>query len=378
VISPASLLQKEENIINSDLSAELKNYLANNFKSKNTAAPLEEETAIKYWEDLARENTTDKEIFDELRKCFPQLSFPIEAEIEKTEEYKNLVLRGKTENITQTSLLKLNDSKNISLKINDSIAGKIPVLTIPDKEDFTTIIQSLLFKNNPVHIPRSMGAAFINGINNWQKIAALKRDWLAANTTGSWSKEFYANILPNDTLYKDKLIVLSTKPYSNVSAAQLGLDESVWLSHSVSIREQHEITHLYTLKNFGIASNNLHDELIADYIGIIKTAGQYHRDWMLLFMGLENYPQYRKGARLENYISDKNLSEEDFQQLIKIIKSAIENISLFDESVGKLPSDSDQMCRIDALCDTSLEELASANGAFLLIENYKRRVGKGS
>jgi hypothetical protein len=28
--------------------------------------------------------------------------------------------------------------------------------------------------------------------------------------------------------------------------------------------------HLYTLQKYGIASNNLHDELIADYIEIVK------------------------------------------------------------------------------------------------------------
>jgi len=53
---------------------------------------------------------------------------------------------------------------------------------------------------------------------------------------------------------------------------------------------------------------------------------------------------------------------------------AIENISIFDESAGKLQSNIDQMCRIDALCETSLEELSSTNGASLLIDNYNKRL----
>ncbi|MFD1602915.1 DUF7005 family protein [Flavobacterium artemisiae] len=371
MINQSTPLKKEERLINPALSEELKNYLINNFKSKKTIS-LENETSIKYWEDFAGKSAADELIFDELKKCYPQLNFPIEPEIEKKEEYKNLVLRGKTENVNLSFLLKLNDCKNITLRIGESIAGKIPIIIVPDKEDFITILQCLLYKNNPRHIPNSMGAVLINGINNWQKITGLKNDWMAANIAGNWSQEFYINVLPNYSLYQDQLIVISTKPYSNVLAKQLGLSESLWLSYSISIRIEHEFAHLYTLKKFGTASNNLHDELIADYIGIVKTIGKYNKSWMLLFMGLENYPDYRQGARLENYISDNKLSKEDFKQLIKIIKMAIENISIFHESQGNLKSDIDQMCRIDALCETSLEELSSVNGASLIIDNYNK------
>jgi hypothetical protein len=374
MVNQSSPLKKEKHLIDMDLSEELKTYLSNNFKSKKTIPTFESETGIKYWEDFAGKITADKLVFNELKKCYPQLNFPIETGIENKEEYKDLVLRGKTENINLHFSLKLNDCKNITLRIRESIAGKIPIITVPDKEDFTTILQSLLYKNNPKHIPQSMGAILINGLINWQKIAVLKSDWLATHTAENWSKEFYLNILPNDSLYKVKLIIISTKPYSNVPAKQLGLNENLWLSYSISIREEHECIHLYTLKKFGVASNNLHDELIADYIGIVKTIGHYNKSWMLLFMGLENYPEYRQGARLENYIADNKLSKEDFKQLVKIIKMAIENISIFDESVGKLQSNTDQMFRIDALCETSLEELSSANGASLLINNYNKRV----
>ena len=374
MVNQSSPLKKQEDTIN-DLSEELKSYLSNKFKSNKTI-PLENETDIKFWEDIAEKSTADNLLFNELKKCYPQLNFPIESGIEQKEEYKDLVLRGKTQKIKLPFELKLNDYKNISLRISDSIAGKIPIITIPDNEDFIAILQSLLYKNNPKNIPQSMGAVLINGLNNWQKISILKSDWLSKNKAGNWSKEFNINILPNYSLYKDKLIIISTKPYSNVSAKQLDLDEHLWLSYSISIRGEHECTHLYTLKKFELASNNLHDELIADYIGIIKTIGKYNKSWMLLFMGLENYPNYRKGARLENYVSDNQLSSEDFNQLVKIIKSAVENISIFDESQGKLQSNRDQMCRIDALCQTSLEELASPNGASLLIDNYKKRLEK--
>lgn len=374
MINQSPPVKKEEHLVNLDLSEELKTYLSNNFRSKKTVKRFENEIGIEYWEDFARKNTDDKSVFDELKKCYPQLNFPIEPEIDKKEAYKDLVLRGKTGNINLPFFLKLNDYKNITLRISESIAGKIPIITLPDKEDFITILQCLLYKNNPRDVPHSMGAVLINGINNWQKIAVLKSDWLTVNPEGNWSQEFYMNVLPNPSLYQDKLIIISTKPYSNVSAQQLGLDESLWLSYSILIREEHECTHLYTLKKFGTASNNLHDELIADYIGIVKTIGKYNKSWMLMFMGLENYPEYRQGARLENYIADNTLPKEDFEQLIKIVKTAIENIAVFHEYQGNLQSNIDQMCRIDALCETSLEELSSTNGASLLIENYNKNL----
>jgi len=349
----------------------LKNYLANKFLViENLTLPLFDELDLEYWRGISTRVSEGKTVFNELKKCYPQLNFPIELGIEKTEFYKDIVLRGKTVGMNFPFLLNLNDFKNITFKIHKSIAGSIPIVTVLNIEDFTTIIQSLLYKNNPKCVPQSMGAVLINGINNWERLTILKNKWFATNTFGNWTKEFTCNVLPKKNLYKDNLIMLSTKPYSNVAAKQVGLTEDVWLCYSISIREEHECTHLYTLKKFGIASNNLHDELIADYIGIVKTIGFFNKSWMLLFMGLEEYPKYRKGARLENYILENKLSQDDFKQLIEIIKNAVENISIFDETSGKLYSTLDQMCRIDALCKTSLEELSAANGATILINNY--------
>jgi hypothetical protein len=355
-----------------DYSDELKTYLFNTFSlgQKHSYSTFQEEPYKQFWEKHLKNSFHEQDIFSQLKKCYPQLNFPIESEIDKSVSYKDLVLKGKTDSINLPTYLKLTDSNSIYLKLHESIAGRIPILIVQNKEDFTTIIQSLLFKSNPVSIPLSMGAVLIKGINNWERLTILKNNWLSNNPSGDWIKEFSNNVVPNKSLYKDKLIVLSTKPYSNVSASQLGLPEDLWISYSISIRQEHECTHLYTLKRYGYASNNLHDELIADYIGIVKTIGHYNKEWMLFFMGLEEYPKYREGARLENYAKESMLSSEDFKQLITIVKNAIENIAIFDETLGKLQSNKDQMYRIDALCETGLIELASQNGAALLIQNY--------
>jgi hypothetical protein len=365
-------LIKPDKNIDFESSDKIKTYVFNKFSSdkKQSISTFQEEAYNTFWEQHLENLFNEQDIFTQLKKCYPQLNFPIESEIDKSAFYKDLVLKGKTDSITLPSYLKLTDSNSINLKLHESIAGRIPILIVQNKEDFITIIQSLLFKSNPVPIPLSMGATLIKGINNWERLNILKNNWLANNPLGDWIKEFSNNIVSNKSLYKDNLIILSTKPYSNVSARRLGLPEDLWIAYSISIRQEHECTHLYTLKRYGYASNNLHDELIADYIGIIKTIGNYNKEWMLLFMGLEEYPKYREGARLENYVKESKLSSEDFRQLITIVKNAIENIAIFDETIGKLQSNKDQMCRIDALCEASLIELASQNGATLLIQNY--------
>ncbi|MNX88065.1 hypothetical protein D3C86_1200220 [compost metagenome] len=352
------------------LSSKIKAYLFNKFTLDDVyAVSTNDDTDIQFWEDLLNASEK-KDIFTLLKECYPQLNFIIEREIDKIELYKNVVLKGKTDSIKFAAYLKLEDAKNISLELHQSVAGRIPVLIVPNKEDFVKILQSLIHKNNPVSIPSSIGAVLLNGLNNGKRLDNIKKKWLQNNPLGDWNTEFSNNIIHNRSLYKDKFIILSTKPYSNVTARQLGLAEDVWTSYSVSIRKEHEFTHLYMLKKYGHVTNNLHDELIADYIGIIKTTWSYNKVWMLTFMGLENYPHYREAARLENYVNESKLSEADFKQLIIITKNAIENIAIFDKNLGKLKSIKDQTRRIDALCEIGLIDLASPNGADLLIEIY--------
>jgi hypothetical protein len=100
--------------------------------------------------------------------------------------------------------------------------------------------------------------------------------------------------------------------------------------------------------------NNLIDELIADYRGLIAATGRYRADWFLRFMGLESFPNYREGGRLQNYRG--SLSEESFKILQSLVVSAARNLESFErqqtngiKSTGMLTT----------LCCLSLEELAS-------------------
>jgi len=65
--------------------------------------------------------------------------------------------------------------------------------------------------------------------------------------------------------------------------------------------------------------NNLLDEVIADYFGITAACGRFRADWLLRFFGLESYPRYRAGGRLEHYRGDPPLSDAAFLVLQRLL-----------------------------------------------------------
>jgi len=312
-------------------------------------------------------------VFKMLQSKFKQFQFPIQKNISIEQDYKNATLRGKTtlHNPLATGL-SLKKPDELKLIIYHSIAGTIPVLIVANDADFISVIQALSHKNEPVDIPQAMGAAFINGINNWDRINTIKKEWESKNHYESWGMFFKENILPKPELYKDKLIVLSTKPYSAVSAADLGISLETWKKYSLEIRLEHECTHLFTLKNYGEMANNMHDELLADYMGIRKVLGTFNKSWFFHFIGLEDYPDYRLGARFENYLGNPSISNNAFKLLQTIVKKAADNLELFDNQLGIHKSTEDRMCRLNSLCSLDLVELASEKGVEKLLTQYQK------
>lgn len=356
----------EENAIE-----ELLLYSKNKFNLEHTNSVQWKETYIDTWAVYCEE-AHEIGAFNTLKKYLVQLQFPVEKGISKTEDYINSTLRGRDNQSLEG--LQLNQPELIKLNLyeNDMI-GQVPVLIIPNDDDFDTLICALTNKNEPQELPKSMGASFINGINNWDRIHRLKLNWLKTTPNGNWSEEFKKHILPKPYLYKDKLIVLSTKPYSGISNDVIGVSKSEWMSSSLMIRLEHECAHVFTLKNYGCIANNMHDEIIADYTGITKVLGHFNKDWFLHFVGLENYPNYRKGARLENYKGQNELSDEAFQGLKTIVKNVADSILEFDNALGKIRSSNDRSNRIKSICEVDLLTMASSKGTQKLTETYNRK-----
>jgi hypothetical protein len=299
-----------------------------------------------------------------LQKRLVQLNFPIRAGMGESESYRAATRRGiAPEHCADATGLALEQPDKLELRIHESLAGPIPLLFSRCRADFVAILQALAKRNEPVPIPDSMGAMLISGYNNWDRIQQIKAQWESEHEDASgetWQREFQNAVVPNKELYQDKFIILSDGPYSGVEARELGLSVDEWRRVSAAIRLEHECTHYFTRRYMGSAKNHLLDEFIADYRGITAAIGRFRADWFLRFMGLENYPTYRLGGRLENYRGDPPLSETAFAILQTLVKLAAENVERFDhEYAERLRTPEAQVRALMALTRMTLDDLAA-------------------
>lgn len=348
-------------------------YNQNIFNSTNLAHnnfPLESEPHITAWKHYQTQAQT-LGTFSVLRSALVQLQFPIQAGISTTENYRAATRKGYFTNaMPEATGLELQEPEALQLFIHPTLAGEIPVLIAGCRTDFISLVQVLTKHNEPVNIPNSMGATAVAGFNNWERIRQYRQQWEVQQpelaTEANWKAEFQS-LIPQKHLYRDFFVILSQGNYSGVTATQLGLDKEEWLRLSLKIRLEHECCHYFTRRVFGSMRNNMLDELIADYQAIVAVNnGRYRADWFLLFVGLEAFPNYRLGGRLENYRGNPPLSDGAFAILQVLVKQAAENLEKFNANhITELIKSENQARLLTVLTSCTLEELAAANGAVL-------------
>ena len=332
----------------------------NSVKLPETFPPIPE-AGVAVWEQYAAAAATAG-VYEVLKECLIQFQFPILAGISETEEYRAATRKGKFPDESAIATpLSFTEPEKLQLQLYQTLAGTIPVLIAANREDFVTLVQALTKRNEPQPIPDSMGACTISGYNNWHRIEQYKQQWSCQQHKYSqtdWDAEF-KRLIKRKELYQDRLIIMSTGPYSNVTASNLGLTETEWGQLSLKIRLEHEFTHYFTRRFFGSMQNNILDELIADYRGIVAALGHYRSDWFLHFIGLESFPAYRKGGRLENYRGEPALSDSAFKLLQILVKKAAENLDRFDKQFSQQQrTPLEQVSAMITLSALTLEELA--------------------
>lgn len=337
--------------------------------------PLTPELYVAAWEEYAVAARVVG-VFEALKQRLVQLRFPIQEGMSQTEAYLSATRRGITaDGMPEATGLVLQQPEKLQLILHQSLAGIIPVLITGNREDFLSLVQALTKGNEPQPVPTSMGACIISGFNNWDRIRQYRQKWEAENLVSSeinWAKEFQ-RLIPQKQLYQDKLIILSDGAYSNVSARDMGLEESQWQHLSLTIRLEHECTHYFTRRLFNLMRNNILDELIADYRGIVAATGYYRADWCLRFLGLESFPDYREGGRLQNYRGNPPLSDGAFRILQALVKTAAENLQRFHaEYARKLTDTNIQPLMLTALTYLTLEELASKEANSFIQQHLDR------
>ena len=183
--------------------------------------------------------------------------------------------------------MKFKDVGSIKMRVYSSISGRIPIIYIENVDDFYELKTQVVNFGKPDPNIKQVGAAFVKS-------------------------------------RLEKFIILSYKPYSNVSASELGLTDDQWKDYSMMIRKEHELAHFFTEKFLDSAKLNIHDELVADFVGIFSAVGKYHALWFLKGMGIDKYPEPQKKGRFSAYVT--KLSDESREILKGITVKAAINI----------------------------------------------------
>jgi len=325
----------------------------------------------KFYKNEANENG----VYNTLKRRFPQFQFPVIEGISKTERYRNATLKGKqVQQASESASFSLTDPENLELIIQQTPIGEIPVLIPGNRADFESLVRVFALRNEPGPVPKSMGACTVKGYNNWDRIHQYRRD-LEENSGKPmdeilWQIEF-KKIIQNKELYQDKFIILSRGPYSNVRAESIGMDEDEWKKLSLKIRLEHECCHYFTLRLFGITRNNLLDELLTDFYGMVKTFNKFQSELFFQFMGLEDFPNYRSGGRMENYLGNPPVSTAAFAVLQKLTYLSAKNIENFYNKISKKNSNRSLFLVLLTILKLGLEMIGSEDGQENLRSTYK-------
>jgi hypothetical protein len=347
-------------------AAELRAYNENVFDlgalGPETRFPFPDEPFVAFWEAVAAQSR-ERGAFAVLRERLPQLAFPIREGISRTEAYRDATLRGvPVETLPAATGLELAHPEAVEVVLHTSPAGRIPLLIVRRRPEFVALIQALSRKNEPEPVSEAQGALMLAGYNNWSRIRELRRRWEAeepaARQTATWGEEFQ-RLQPRRELYQDRFILLSDGPYSAVPARDLNLDEAGWRQLSLVIRRDHECAHYLTRRLFGSMRNNLLDELMADYAGLVGATGRFDAAWFLRFLGLEDFPEYRAGARLDLYRGKPPLSGGAFRVLQRLIREAALSLERFDAGQDQDRTPAGTARTLAALASLRLEDLAA-------------------
>ena len=211
--------------------------------------------------------------------------------------------------ITAKRPVNFSNPESISIEIHASPAGRVPVIVFGNASDFEGFIVNLVYKGERPDDISQMGASFIYG-------------------------------------KRQRFLTLSCKYYSNTPPEYVGLSSEEWREKSMIIRREHELTHYYTKKYYGSASNNLHDELIADFIGMYEAFGHYDAKLFLHFMGIDGTHE----GRLPLYTS--GLAPEPQKAIAEIACECSDALERWQASESFMMMD--RPSRIDYLCELGI------------------------
>lgn len=253
-------------------------------------------------------------LFETIAERYPQILLSIKTGQKNSEEYKNAVLRGNTVQKREPDFFSAEDQ----LECMETPVGNIDVLIMREREAFIHMYRALAYRCEPEEIPDSVGAGIISGLINWKKIHQHKDEYLSRGGD-DWDEEFQ-RFISDKSNYLDSIVLLSSGPYSAVSAYEMHLTEEEWIEKSICIRKFHELTHYVCRKHYPGDIDAIRDEVLADAIGLLGAFGKYDTGMALRFLGIDD-TGFLEGGRLLHYSSAEKLKKDILyaKELIHIV-----------------------------------------------------------
>lgn len=338
--------------------------------------PLPPEPQVEFWRRYAGE-AAESGVAAALSRRLPQLRFPVATGVSQSPEYRAATRRGDFDRAVPRVEGPLAEAPGaLELRIHDSPAGPVPVLVARRREDFVHLVQAFTGRNEPDPVPDSMGACLIKGLADWERVAAYREAWERSRggpaDDAAWAEEM-GGLAQRKELWQDRLILVSTGPYSAVPAAEVGLDDAAWRERSVALRLAHECFHYLTLRLVGRIRSNLLDELIADYAGLVEAFGDYREGLARRFLGVDLLPRLRPGGRLEVYRGDPPLSDAALAVVARLAAEATRRLSALPLGAQESRDPAAMATRLVALACQPLERLAS-DGLAAAFESRRARL----
>ena len=233
-------------------------------------------------------------VISELAKRFPQLYIKPQKGVSESELYRSIVCRGEQYSGELTHFI---CSDEDSLTVEETPAGRVEVIFLKNREDFECFYQIMAEKCEHAPVLRSVGAAYIGGINDWPKIHAHIAEY--EKNGGRDADDEFRRFTANKDNYKTSIILLSDGFYSNISYENTPYGEEEWRKISLEIRKYHELTHFVCRHFFPGNISPVWDELLADFYGLLCATGRYDPSLALEFLGIRS-GEYIDG-RLKRY-----------------------------------------------------------------------------
>ncbi|MEL7060423.1 MAG: hypothetical protein AAGN46_10395 [Acidobacteriota bacterium] len=170
----------------------------------------------------------------------------------------------------------------IVLEVHAAWAGALPTITAPARADFERLVQSqaALRGGRRPRVPPTLGALLVTGLGRRRSADASDRSSDAARAAD------------------ERLVLLSEGPYAGVLPP--GRDPEPWRRTSWSLRLEHEAAHALFRRVFGRTPRRLLDEVLADWVALLRVEGAYDPDLAKQLLGVE--AEAPDGGRLEVYL----------------------------------------------------------------------------